>query len=202
MEIRIDTHPTFFYATAQYADKDILKEAGFKWDTEARWWSTESLEVLEKLVSKCDRVVLSMDTYNLLTGRAHWEFTYDPDPFTGNQIEDVYLVTDDISTPKTTGKKLPDTDDPLLIALRILAGNDPDFAQQRNNIGFNGSDANMGHSLANFPYLSEKQKYRARKILKKYHRQIPADIYNQIFPDPKEEADPTCSDCEMASEEF
>ena len=214
-DIRIAVKPTLFYAVARFEDKDTLKKAGFKWDANAKHWQTDSTEMLEKLLESCPNVTLSMDAYNLLTGRAHWEYTYNPDPFGGNEIEDAYLVDDVPSPSKTTGKTHPSTNDPILVALRILAGNDPDFAQQRNNIGFNGSDATIGHSLANFPYLSEKQQWRAKKILKKYNRQIPPDIYNKIFGDPDQLycacGTPIsgldayigmCGDCKMASEEF
>lgn len=77
--------------------------------------------------------------------------------------------------------------DPILKALQILAGNDPDFAGVRNNIGFNGRDTEFGHSLASQSHLSPKQKEYGKKLLRKYHRQIPKDLWDEIFGDEKNE---------------
>lgn len=82
--------------------------------------------------------------------------------------------------------KLQDDYDPILKALQILAGNDPDFAGVRNNIGFNGRDTEFGHSLASQSHLSPKQKEYGKKILRKYHRQIPKDLWNEIYGDDNE----------------
>ena len=79
--------------------------------------------------------------------------------------------------------KLQDDYDPILKALQILAGNDPDFAGVRNNIGFNGRDTEFGHSLASQSHLSPKQKEYGKKILRKYHRQIPKDLWEEIYGD-------------------
>ena len=75
------------------------------------------------------------------------------------------------------------TYDPVLKALQILAGNDPDFAGVRNNIGFNGRDTEFGHSLASQNHLSPKQKEYGKKLLRKYHRQIPKDLWKEIYGD-------------------
>ena len=71
--------------------------------------------------------------------------------------------------------------DPILKALQILAGNDPDFAGVRNNIGFNGRDTEFGHSLASQSHLSPKQREYGKKILRKYHRQIPKELWGEIY---------------------
>ena len=73
------------------------------------------------------------------------------------------------------------TYDPILKALQILAGNDPDFAGVRNNIGFNGRDTEFGHSLASQSHLSPKQRDYGKKILRKYHRQIPKELWGEIY---------------------
>ena len=77
--------------------------------------------------------------------------------------------------------------DPVLKALQILAGNDPDFAGVRNNIGFNGRDTEFGHSLASQNHLSPKQKEYGKRLLRKYHRQIPKDLWDEIYGDEKNE---------------
>ncbi len=69
----------------------------------------------------------------------------------------------------------------VLEALRILAGNDEDFAREKNGIGFNGIDADFGHKLANLDKLTVKQYDIAKKILRKYHKQIPEELFNKIF---------------------
>ena len=77
--------------------------------------------------------------------------------------------------------------DPVLKALQILAGNDPDFAGVRNNIGFNGRDTEFGHSLASQAHLSPKQREYGKKLLRKYHRQIPKDLWNEIYGGERDE---------------
>lgn len=72
-------------------------------------------------------------------------------------------------------------EDPVLVALKILAGNDPDFASTKNNIGFNGFDAEFGHSLASNDHLSDKQRELGKRLLKKYHRQIPKQLWEDIY---------------------
>ena len=57
-------------------------------------------------------------------------------------------------------------------SLRLLAALDPDYAGERNNIGFNGGDARFGHVLAELGSLTPKQMSVALRMLKKYHRQI------------------------------
>ncbi len=71
---------------------------------------------------------------------------------------------------------------PVLEALNILANNDPDLALHRNNIGFNATDSPFGHVLSNLNKLTPKQYEIAKKILRKYSRQIPPELYNRIFP--------------------
>jgi hypothetical protein len=39
----------------------------------------------------------------------------------------------------------------------------------------------IGHALAGSNYLTAKQALLGKKVLKKYHRQIPGDVYNAIF---------------------
>lgn len=65
-------------------------------------------------------------------------------------------------------------------SLKILAGV-CDFAQSHDDCGFNGCDTIIGHSLAGQSGLSAKQAVLGKKILKKYHRQIPSSIYGVIF---------------------
>ena len=72
---------------------------------------------------------------------------------------------------------------PVLDALQILANNDNDFAKENNGVGFNSMDTSFGHILANLSKLTVKQYDIAKKILLKYHKQIPENLYNIIYKD-------------------
>jgi len=61
---------------------------------------------------------------------------------------------------------------PILKALRAIAGDDQDFAQSENSIGFSGFDTEFGHSLASRDFLTEKQIPFARKLVYKYRKQL------------------------------
>jgi len=68
--------------------------------------------------------------------------------------------------------------------LRTLASYDPDFGSIENQIGFNRIDGAFGHDLASRESLSPRQAWYGRKLIRKYHRQLP-DYINKIL---KEEA--------------
>ena len=53
--------------------------------------------------------------------------------------------------------------------------------------GFNGRDAAFGHDLAGRDDLSDRQALAAQRMLRKYRRQIPADLYAVMFPTNGEE---------------
>ena len=59
--------------------------------------------------------------------------------------------------------------------LRILAGC-CDHARRIDGAGFNKMDAEFGHSLADAHALSPKQAVHGQKLIRKYHRQLPADL--------------------------
>lgn len=63
---------------------------------------------------------------------------------------------------------------PLHDALNLLAGRDPDFASERNAIGFNGTDGGTGHRLARLPLAdwSPADTWAAWRMLRKYHGQV------------------------------
>ena len=56
--------------------------------------------------------------------------------------------------------------------IKYLAGMDGDFAHTQNGVGFNKIDTRIGHDLAGMFTLTAKQAVLARKILKKYSRQL------------------------------
>lgn len=74
----------------------------------------------------------------------------------------------------------------LLQGLQILA-QVCDGAQKQDERGFNGCDTGWGRAVARCEQLSERQAAVAKKILRKYGRQLPADLYGRLYP-AKEEA--------------
>lgn len=60
----------------------------------------------------------------------------------------------------------------LLSQLKFLASFDDDHAKQKNGVGFNRFDTLIGHSLASQDYLSDRQAVLAKKIVKKYSKQL------------------------------
>jgi hypothetical protein len=65
--------------------------------------------------------------------------------------------------------------------LRYMASLDPDQAFEKNDMGFNSYDSGEGHYLANRDFLSDGEAILGKKILFKYHRQIPEEWYKEIF---------------------
>jgi SWI/SNF-related matrix-associated actin-dependent regulator 1 of chromatin subfamily A len=63
--------------------------------------------------------------------------------------------------------------------LKILAGLDQDYAAQRNGVGYSGADSMIGHSLASSKQLSPKQSVLGAKVIAKYHKQLPPDLYKK-----------------------
>jgi hypothetical protein len=69
-------------------------------------------------------------------------------------------------------------------ALRYLAGM-CDGAQARDDMGFNGADTRIGHSLAEAPFLSPRQAALGKKIVLHYkNTQLPADTVRTIEGSP------------------
>lgn len=73
----------------------------------------------------------------------------------------------------------------LLQGLQILAGV-CDGAKKQDEVGFNGTDTGWGRAVARCAGLSERQAAVAKKILRKYHRQLPADLYGRLYPEKAE----------------
>jgi len=66
--------------------------------------------------------------------------------------------------------------------LRHLAGLDPDRARSLNEMGFNKIDGEFGHSLAASLHLTQKQAQFGKRLLQKYWRQVPPELYETVFP--------------------
>jgi hypothetical protein len=71
--------------------------------------------------------------------------------------------------------------EPVLKALQIIASSDADHATAENGMGFNKLDTSIGHSFAEKTHLTTKQYEIAKKILKKYHKQIPEELMEVIY---------------------
>jgi hypothetical protein len=65
-------------------------------------------------------------------------------------------------------------------ALDILSGR-CDGAYAKDNAGFNKYDADIGNDLAESGILTDKQARLAKKILFKYHRQIPDELWDVVY---------------------
>lgn len=76
--------------------------------------------------------------------------------------------------------------DPLIKALRAIAGDDNDRASARNDVGFSGFDTEFGHSLASRDFLTEKQLPHARRLVWKYRKQL-QEHYPEIWKKIEEE---------------
>jgi SNF2 family DNA or RNA helicase len=74
----------------------------------------------------------------------------------------------------------------LLAALKILSGV-CDGAHAKDHVGFNGGDSQFGKSLATRTYLTDRQAEAARRMLQKYRRQLPEDLYKRLYPEAKTE---------------
>jgi hypothetical protein len=66
-------------------------------------------------------------------------------------------------------------------ALRIVAGYDTDRAQTLNGVGFSKIDTRFGCELAERRSLTPRQAAAAAKMIRKYRRQYPAELYEKIF---------------------
>jgi len=66
-------------------------------------------------------------------------------------------------------------------ALKIIAGYDGDRASALNGIGFSKLDTRFGCELAERSYLSPRQAEVAARMVRKYRRQYPKDLYQRIF---------------------
>jgi hypothetical protein len=66
------------------------------------------------------------------------------------------------------------------LALRVVAGYDPDHAEVANGIGFAKSDVALGHALASAPLFNIERRlaYAALllKLAERYRRQVPARL--------------------------
>lgn len=70
--------------------------------------------------------------------------------------------------------------DSILEAINIISSS-CDGARAQDGMGFNKLDTDFGHQLAARDFLTPKQLIAAKKLVKKYSRQIPETLYNEVF---------------------
>lgn len=76
---------------------------------------------------------------------------------------------------------IPETEiEAIHLSLKVMARM-CDKASRKDDAGFNGFDAQIGHELAARASLSDKQAAVAKKLLRKYHRQLPPDLFEIIY---------------------
>ena len=75
--------------------------------------------------------------------------------------------------------------------LKILASL-CDGGMELDDSGFNKFHAGIGKRLAQQEKLSTAQMLLGRKIVKKYHRQLPADMYSLVYGKTRKPTSRTC----------
>jgi len=70
--------------------------------------------------------------------------------------------------------------EPLRLALRLLAGM-CDGARTVDGSGFNKMDSNFGKSLATQSTMSPLQAAAAHRMVRKYKKQLPSELYEKIY---------------------
>lgn len=61
--------------------------------------------------------------------------------------------------------------------LKRLAAADPDHAKDKNSRGFSAHDCKVGHRLAQEQVLSSNEVFKGLKLVRKYKRQLPAELF-------------------------
>lgn len=97
----------------------------------------------------------------------------------GEPVTAVDIDLPAVQEPKKYELTDPELHDAVLRGLQMLAGV-CDGAAMRDDMGFNGCDARIGHSLARLSRLSPKQVALGRRLLIKYRRQLPHDVNEKI----------------------
>ena len=164
--------------------KEILNTPTFEDFKEDEDAIARSERAYENILDAKSSRNFDMDTHaSFISTKQNEEISDVPEGYTLKFVYGKYLPTGKTEIMKV---ELVPNEDPILKALRLLAGDDTDFAQVRNNVGFAKMDVEFGHSLASQDHLSEKQKFYGKKLIRKYHRQIPSDLWKEIFGDEKQ----------------
>lgn len=97
--------------------------------------------------------------------------------------EELDVDMDDPTDPKnvrtTVRRTKPEDREALLLALRMLAGM-CDGAREEDGMGFNKLDTAFGHKMASLTDLSDAQYFACYKMVRKYKRQLGADLRERL----------------------
>lgn len=101
----------------------------------------------------------------------------------------IIVTKDQAATKKTTRQQIEKDavnvtqlqTDMVQHLLRYLATCDEDRALSANAIGYNKIDSAIGHRLADCTTLTKKQTVLGMSLLKKYRRQLPVAMYNNLY---------------------
>jgi hypothetical protein len=131
-----------YEAISQYHEKDVLKQAGFRWDPDRRrWWTADPL------------IAAKLRQYADATTRA--------------QLDAIMAEREAAiaASRATSAEPLPsEVARAAHDAVRYLASLDRDYASVRNAAGFSKYDSALGHKLAELPHLTAGQARLARKL--------------------------------------
>ena len=162
-----------FVCVASFDERHIPAEHGFTWDKlHPRAWATDDVDIARQLVDCADREtldvlrsadVISDETYMY---RIHW----------------LPSLTKRDTAERLAVMLTPERIEAAHAALRLLASA-CDGAHNLDDAGFNGTDVQFGHEMARLPRLTPKQAAWSILMLRKYHRQLPADLFAAVCPD-------------------
>jgi hypothetical protein len=159
----------------RFEEKDLVKKTGrWSWNGERKIWSTPWT------ATACFLYMFADETCK---ERLENEFSK-----ISEEMKSIHALTEEelgslqkVVVPESTLTR--EQIDSIHLALKRLTGV-CDGAYQRDYSGFNANDADFGHQLAFRESLTIKQAQAGYKMLRKYHRQIPQDIYVTIYGKP------------------
>lgn len=169
-----------FEVKCRFEDKDLVKRCGkWTWDGEQKVWRTQWEGVACFLYMFADETCRE---------RLEKVFANVPDSvkearaLSQEEIERVKTAMVSSTKKNTLSDKQVKA---IHKSLKSLAGM-CDGAWARDYAGFNAHDAGLGHDLALRETLTYKQAFLGFQILRKYHRQIPVEVYTEIYGKPYE----------------
>jgi len=137
-----------FIASSTYAEKDLLKSAGFRWNPNSKKWGTDNINKVATLVQYCNEAVRALLTSTLGMKNLPEKVEH----------KEVYIPTK---------KEVAE----VLKKLRFMSDR-CDGANSLDGEGFNGRDTGICKDFARCDHLTPKQYACAVRRLKKYSRQL------------------------------
>lgn len=181
--MRLTFNGTEFEVKCRFEDKELVKRCGkWTWDGERKIWHTPWEGVACFLYMFADETCRD---------RLEKAFAKTPDAvkemraLTEKEIETVRAAM--AAGTKKNNALSEEQVSAIHKTLKSLAGM-CDGAWARDYAGFNAHDAGLGHELALRESLTYKQAWVGFQLLRKYHRQIPVEVYTVIYGKPYEAA--------------